>query len=297
MSGTRRRIAVIGAAIGACAAAAIVVLILVHGGAGHATGQLAGATPPTPSPSAIASATAQAAGARAPTPGAVASATAQAAGARAPTPGAVASATAHGCTQPSAPPLPADATAVSTATGDFDGDGAADELMMYRVPSSRDDWHVRVVLADGYALDQQVAIGGPITIPSAAIGGADVDGDGADEAFVVVGSGAYTFWVGLYHFDKTACSLDRVLAPGGGAYFAPVGASVRNLAGLQCVTTGPTGVPALAQLSGGSDDGRSYRGTRQFFTLSGHQLTSAGTESAVFMGDDATLKCGGLALH
>jgi len=212
------------------------------------------------------------------------------------TPAPTPSVPANPCVAPTSGPIPPAAQGVSTAPGDFNGDGKTDQLATYLLLATG-RWHIRIGLAGGYALDQEIA-GSNSATPAIAIGGYDVDGDGSDEAFVTVGSGADTRNVGLYDFDKAACTLDRVLSPNGQPAVFPVGMTVGQLSGLECVVSGPT--RGLVRTSGGSSDGNLYHGQSEFLSLAGHQLISVTTEASDFQGPTVTaaasFTCDGLTL-
>jgi hypothetical protein len=177
----------------------------------------------------------------------------------------------------------------SGASGDFDGDGLADQLMTYQ--AGPDDWRVRVVLADGGGADAAIVDGVDLTPPQP-IGGYDIDGDGADEVFVTVGSGASAVLVGF--FDVSACVATRVTSGGTPAVFS-VGGSVGTVSGLFCPGDG-TIQRVFAQYV--ADD--EYEGGFEPFTLSGSVLTGGFGDGAGFTADEAfalaVLDCGPLSL-
>lgn len=149
---------------------------------------------------------------------------------------------------------------------DVDGDGADDDVFDYR---AGDEWHLRVELAAGGSSDIVIA-------PTAAgevdpIGGVDVDGDGGDELWATVGSGASATIVSLFRFDD--CALG-VVSSGRGHEFA-VGASVGSASGIECRSR-PGDEYDVLFLQATSDDGRTYRTTTTPRRLDGDQLVSAG---------------------
>jgi len=90
-------------------------------------------------------------------------------------------------------PLPGTATDITDEAGDFDGDGTADHLQVFRNSGS---WWARVETAAGFSIIAPLQ-----TNPAEAarsVGGRDLDGDGVDEAFIVVGQGASSEIVGIY---------------------------------------------------------------------------------------------------
>ncbi len=94
---------------------------------------------------------------------------------------------------PAGPSLPARSGCATSAAGDFDGDGEDDHASVYAtvddglMPQS---WRLRVLLDSGERIDRAVDAGTRFSYPRA-LGGADVQGDGADELFVKVGDQLY----------------------------------------------------------------------------------------------------------
>lgn len=134
-----------------------------------------------------------------------------------------------GC--PDAAPVPAGATAVVQESGDVDGDGHPDVLRSF-LDGGR--WSLQVELAAGgsaaVAIDVLDAAGVGL------IGGADVDGDGRDEVWARVGSGASTAILGLAALD--GCQLVRVDTDLGTPAELPVGGSVGAASGVDCSADG-----------------------------------------------------------
>ena len=191
---------------------------------------------------------------------------------------------------PQAPPLAADAADATSVSADFDEDGLADLLRTYIVPSEG-RWHVRVEFAAGGSDDVQI-VDSNMVGAARPIGGHDVDGDGTNEAFITVGSGASAVLVGLY--DVAACDLTRVTVGTEPAVF-PIGATIGNSSGLAC-----DGVGDLDRLFAQQVAADEYEGGFEPFTLSGSVLTPGPGDGASFTGDEAaalaTLDCGTLAL-
>ncbi len=189
-----------------------------------------------------------------------------------------------------APAALADGTLTfSGGSGDFDGDGNEDTLLTYQ--ASPDTWRVRVVFADGGGADAAIVEGMDFSPPQP-IGGYDIDGDGADEGFLTVGSGASTAQVGL--FDIAACVASRITTGGVPAVF-PVGGSVGSVSGLSCPGDGSIH-RNFAQFV--SED--NYEGGFEPYTLAGAVLTPGFGDGAGFTADEAfalaVLDCGSLAL-
>lgn len=152
------------------------------------------------------------------------------------------------------PPVPNLATDVTTAPVDFDGDGFSDLLTVYQLGST---WHVRAEIAS-VAFDDEIVTGaGAMT----AIGGATVDNDPFEEAWVKVSAlGGSTDTIGVYVFRS--CDLQRVLLNNAPAEF-PIGASTTHADGLQCFGF-DTGIEVFTTTS---TDGVTYTGTSTLYTI------------------------------
>lgn len=190
---------------------------------------------------------------------------------------------------PIPPPLPEGTVVFAPVGGDFDGDGSADALQTYQ--AGADDWRVRIVFADGGGADTAVA-GSDDFAPPQPVGGFDVDGDGSDEAFLTVTSGASAVFIGLYSIAD--CVATRITERGVPAEFA-VGGSVGSVAGLSCDGDG-TISRQFAQLV--ADD--VYEGGFEPFVLDGSVLTPFPGDGAGFSAEEAfalaILDCGSLSL-
>ncbi len=188
-------------------------------------------------------------------------------------------------------PVPlADGTLITAAvSGDFDGDGLADQLLTYQ--NGPDDWRMRVVFADGGGADAAIVDAVDFT-PPRPIGGYDIDGDGPEEVFLTVGSGASTAQIGL--FDVASCVATRITAGGTPATFG-VGGSVGMVSGVSCPGDGSIHRNFASFVS---DD--TYEGGFEPFALSGSVLTAGLGDGAGFTADEAfamaVLDCGTLAL-
>jgi hypothetical protein len=129
------------------------------------------------------------------------------------------------CTEPVA--VPDGASALTARTGDVDGDGRDDALRSFLVD---DAWFLQVEVASGYGTELELPTsGGPAV---GLVGAADVDGDGAEEIWVRVGSGASTVILGIVRLE--ACTLERVTLESGQPVELPVGGSVGATAGVEC---------------------------------------------------------------
>ncbi|MDQ6726983.1 MAG: hypothetical protein M3066_12575 [Actinomycetota bacterium] len=140
--------------------------------------------------------------------------------------------------------LPAGATDVTSAAGNFDGDGKPDTLQAYKTAGV---WHLRTQLTAGGNTDAALPeVAATETVK--ALGGFNIDANLVDEAFATVGSGAYTTLVGIW--QAAGCTLTRLTIKAERATF-PVGASVRNRAGLRCVAgTAVQGLEAQSNADG-----------------------------------------------
>lgn len=130
---------------------------------------------------------------------------------------------------------PAAAGCLSHATGDFDGDGAADKLMIYADTWTSDRaipafWNVKIAFASG-----NVHIGRLDGIdsrlrPLTRIAG-DANGDGRDEIFIHLDHGASTEFWAMYLWDGSGLVAAR---EGGEPLRLPVFGSTGHGAGFRC---------------------------------------------------------------
>ena len=205
-------------------------------------------------------------------------------------------------------PLPTPVTSLTTATGDFDGNGVDGTLQAYHYAGS---WYARIVTDGGYGAIGMLPTGGAEA--ARALGGRDLNQDGMDEALLVTGAGAYTELVSIYALAQPIaappgmhCAVRPAQFAGGAADATfPVGASVGNQSGLKCLTTG---VREYQQSTG---DGTNYDHMRTVWTYlpdsgqsNGGFLYWSGTSNQVLVRpfDDAVidavgdLYCGSLSL-
>lgn len=194
------------------------------------------------------------------------------------------------------PPIdvPAGSTDVTEASGDVDGDGAADALRSYR----RDDgWHLAVELAAGGGADTPVTTFDEIGV--SVLGGADVDGDGGDEVWARTGAGASATILGLARLVD--CQLVRVTFGGGQPAELPVGGSVGTTAGLQCEAHLDPSADLTAYTASNTGDS-TYDVTSTEYALDGTMLVAGASQtSPATMGDDlftraTTFTCDDLSL-
>ncbi len=147
-------------------------------------------------------------------------------------------------------PIEGAAQQVSTVAVDFDGDDAQDQLSVYSQGDGT--WRIRVETAAGESLDSPLADDDGSAAGIAALGGADFGGASpGDDPVVVVGSGASALIVAIYLRD--GCALVPALINGVAASF-PIGGSVGNLSGLQCLDSdGDGSTDSLIAWSGQAD--------------------------------------------
>ncbi len=150
-----------------------------------------------------------------------------------------------------------------------DGEPGDDLLWVYGIgdSSAPSEWRIRVEAGDGQAYDSELIVDPPgnAVLP---IGGADIDGDGRDEMFTVVGTGAYATIVALHAI--VGCDLVP-LSNAGMEVRAAVGASAGNVAGLTCTEEYTLILwDGVADPDGG--DG-AYDVTGREYSLEGAQLT------------------------
>jgi len=160
------------------------------------------------------------------------------------------------CSSTAPGPMPGNASDVTTATVDFDGDGTSDVLRVYQSSGS---WHVRASIAGVDVDDEVIAGSGP---QMSAVGGATVDGDALEEAWVKTGSGSATDIVGLYVYRS--CELLRVNHDEDGQPVEfPIGASVTRADGLRCLPANA----GFEVFESTSTDGITYTGSSQVYEL------------------------------
>lgn len=173
--------------------------------------------------------------------------------------------------------VPGGATEVMSASGDLDGDGAADDVTSYRHGGA---WRLQVSLVVGGA-DLAVDVVGPGALR--AVGVADLDEDGTGEVVAVVGAGASAQIVGL--FDFADCQLTAITLDGEPARF-PVGASAQQASALECAGPG-SGDVDLTVFEATSADGTDFMVTSRLLGLDGNQLGELASD--VFAATAATL--------
>lgn len=174
------------------------------------------------------------------------------------------------------------------ASGDFDGDGAADVLRSFLAGG---DWRLQVELAAGGGAELVVQPQGPSEV--AALGGAAVDEGGPDEIWAKLGTGAYAEILGLYVLD--GCALEPVMLAGTTATFA-VGASVGAGSGLDCdAPAAPPGADLTVYVGEGVD-GTEYLVTANYYRLQGGTLNLVRAVDGSDDGSLFTFRCGSLGL-
>ncbi len=190
-------------------------------------------------------------------------------------------------------PVPEAASALVARTGDIDGDGVDEALRSFLVD---DTWILQVETAAGFGTELELASSGGGAV--ALIGAADVDGDGAEEVWARVGSGASTVIVGLVRLE--ACTLERVTFESGQPVELPAGGSVGATAGVECRSDE---VDAdLTTFAGFHRDDQRYDVTATQWTLEDEVLVERSSSTAELRADDpdfartTTFTCHDLAL-
>jgi len=158
------------------------------------------------------------------------------------------------------------ATDITTKPGDFDGNGVSDTLRAYKLTGQ---WHLRVELAGGASGADLIVSGIDPSTGLKAVGGFNLDGNIADEAFAIVGTGASTTLIGIFAF--TNCKLVRVTQNGRETTFA-IGASAQRRSGLRCVPGTALQALGAAVMPNTSTP---FTASRTIFNLVGSNLVEA----------------------
>lgn len=148
--------------------------------------------------------------------------------------------------------LPADAQYASLAGADVDGDGDVDTLHAYATgdPDTPNQWWLQVSFAGGGGSTYAVNNPGALLSGVRANDGVDLNGDGTEEFFAKIGTGASATIMGL--FDVIDCELVHVTIDGQPTELT-IGASVGNFSGYECLDI---------DLNGANDFLLVYRGQR-----------------------------------
>lgn len=208
------------------------------------------------------------------------------------TPATATPSTRPGCADP-APE--ANATDVTSARADVNGDGRTDTVKVYRdgPPDQIASWHLRAELGGGGGADLVLSGVDPGPAAVALVGPARVNGDASEEIWLRVGSGASTTLLGLFVFR--ACQLEAATLGGLQAVF-PVGGSVRFRSGVECTDAG------LAVYEAEGEGSPAYTGTTTVHRLNGATLTAGDGEPLSYSVSDpsadryGTFTCGALTL-
>lgn len=174
---------------------------------------------------------------------------------------------------PTVAPPAADAASLTELQADVDGDGAGDAVSVY---GTAEGWHLRVDLGAGGAAEETLTT---VATDTANIETTrDLDGDGDDELWVVVGHGASTVVYGL--FDLDGCDLEAVELAGGPAEFA-VGGPILLLQGVRCEDDG-----RIDHLGATSEDGESFTTLDLTYQLEAGELVRVDDDSTTLTADD-----------
>lgn len=152
-------------------------------------------------------------------------------------------------------PGPASGEVVSSAAVDLGGDGdgptagADDTLQVLRL--SDGEWRLRIERAGAPAIEGALEVDPLGEGVAAAIGGADIDGDGTDELFSIVGTGGELLVVAVH--VVVGCELLPV-ALGGEPVAFPVGADTTTAASLSCADAGALAAHAEASAGAAESD-------------------------------------------
>ena len=109
----------------------------------------------------------------------------------------------------------------------------------------------------------------------------DVDGDGDEEVWMVVGHGASTTVMGL--FLRDGCELRAVQIEGADAQFA-VGGPVLLLQGVRCEAN------RVVHLGATSEDGENFAALDLVYELRGTELVRVDDATSTFTADDPELQ-------
>ena len=193
---------------------------------------------------------------------------------------------------------PDGAADVSSAQADVDGDGKPDTVKVYRLGPAAQivSWHVRVERNGGGVADLALSGQNPGAGAVKLVGGANAAGDGSDEIFVRVGSGASTVLVEAFAFRN--CRVEA-LTLNGEPLVLGVGGSVTHQDGVECTDADNDKSSDLVAYSAQSTDGKAFRGTTKVYKLSGSTLTLSRTDDLTYTVPDKQhtgFTCGSLTL-
>ncbi len=129
--------------------------------------------------------------------------------------------------------IPVAAANHSIAAADVDGDGAPDTIHTYTLgdPMAAGAWWVQVSFASGGGNAAQILDPGVNLSGSRPIDGYDINGDGRDEFFATVGSGASAQIIAV--FDVPGCTIRRASLGGVDAAF-PISGGINFTSGIAC---------------------------------------------------------------
>lgn len=188
-------------------------------------------------------------------------------------------------------PIPSDVDEVLVAPLPFDGDGDGVEDVLSAYPADG-QWWLHVEWAAGgtaaVVVDEASEMSG-----IRPLGGHDLGGDGADEAWVAIAGPASGSMIGIYRAD--GCSLVPVGdAESGEAFSFTVTASIGTVTGATC-----DGVGDLDLFLGQLGEGDEYRVRLTPYTYADGQLVAgpddSGSSDLAGSAEHSTLGCGDLA--
>ena len=191
-------------------------------------------------------------------------------------------------------PDPSGGISQSKLDADVDGDGRADAVGLFLVGDA--EWHLHVTLAATGTADVTLSVLGSDSV--SVLGGADVDGDGAEEIWATIGAGASATIIGLARFAD--CALTQVTFAGGRPAEFPIGGSVGTASGLECSAGANGGTDLTAYTASNSGEGQ-YDVEATGYALDGSVLTRTETSTSSVRTSEAAFQratgfaCGSLS--
>lgn len=169
--------------------------------------------------------------------------------------------------------IPASAEEITEVSADVDGDGHDDVLRTYR---DGDEWTLQAeVAATGGSQLSIESFGGAVGV----VGGSDIDGDGTDEVWARVGSGASAVIMAVADFED--CTLAWVTRADGARAEMPVGGSVGTTSGVECDASIDPEADLTTYTAVLVGEGPDYEVTAVEHTLDGSTLVEGASDDAV----------------
>lgn len=194
---------------------------------------------------------------------------------------------------PDEAPVPGSATEVVGAPLPFDGDGDGldDQLTTFR---HEDAWWVQATWSSGGS--------SAVSVPGSSmgirpLGGSDLDGDGADEAWIAISGPASGMIVGVLRVD--GCAVVPVVDSAGGQPFEfPVTSSIGSFSGASCESIGDISLVTGQLIDEDSGEYETAEVPYDYDPATGQVTAGPGDGGGVGfdeVGALATLRCGDLA--